>query len=273
MGDVEQQGRQARHSTTMRAAARVGLVSYGVVHLLIGWIALQIAWSGGGDASSGGALREIAQKPFGEVLLWIAAAGLAALTVWQLLTALWGHESEDDNRRRTLKRLAAVGRAGVYAALAGSAVRIASGSGGSGGGDSTEEGLTARLLAVPAGRVLVALVGLIIIALAVNHVRRGVTDGFAHDLEARATAGSSGAGVLAAGRIGYVGKGIAIAPVGMLFGWAAISYDPDKAGGLDDALKTVREQPYGPVLLTLVALGLAVFGLFCLAWARYVKAR
>ncbi|MGA8988453.1 DUF1206 domain-containing protein [Aeromicrobium sp.] len=273
MAEVEQKARQARHNTLLHAAARVGLVSYGVVHLVIGWIALRIAWSGGGDASSTGALREIADKPFGEALLWVAAAGLAALVVWQALTALWGHQSESDDRRRVVKRLAAAGRAIVYAALAGSAIRTAAGSSGSGGGDSTDEGITARLLAVPSGRILVALVGAAIIAVAVSHVRRGVTDGFTHDLVAGATTGRSGSGVLAVGRIGYVGKGVAIAVVGALFGWAAISYDPDKAGGLDDALKTVREQPYGPVLLTLVAIGLASFGLFAFAWARYARSR
>ena len=78
---------------------------------------------------------------------------------------------------------------------------------------------------------------------------------------------------MAVGRFGYVAKGIAIGAVGVLFGWAALSYDPGKAGGLDDALKTVRDQPFGPYLLSLVALGLAAFGLFCFAWARYARTR
>ncbi|MCW2770590.1 MAG: hypothetical protein JWR27_2023 [Aeromicrobium sp.] len=266
-------GQQARHSTTVKAAARIGLVAYGVVHLLIAWIALQIAWSGGGDASSGGALRAIAEQPFGQVVLWVAAIGLAALVVWQVLTAMWGHQSEDDDKKRTVKRASELGRAVVYAILAFSAARMAAGSGGSSGSDSKEEGLTARLLSAPAGRVLVVIVGLAILAVAVRHVHRGVTQDFTHDLEGSATSGTTGSGILLVGLIGYVGKGVAIGVVGVLFGWAALSYDSDKAGGLDDALKTVREQPYGPVLLTLVAIGLAAFGVFCLAWARYVRTR
>jgi hypothetical protein len=264
-------GQQARHSTLMRGGARVGLVSFGVVHLLIAWIAIRVAWFGSGDASSGGALRELADKPLGGTLLWIAAAGLVMLAVWQLMTAAWGFQSETDGKKRTYKRLSAVGRAIVYSVLALSAARVASGSGSS--GDSKEEGLTADLMSAPAGRILVAAVGVGILVVAARHIHRGLSDTFTHDLEAPATSGSTGTAVLVAGRVGYVAKGVAIGVVGVLFGWAAISYDPDKAGGLDDALSTLREQPYGPYLLTLVAAGLAAFGLFCFAWARYVRTR
>ena len=272
MGDAAQAGQEARHSSTMRAAARVGLVAFGMVHLLIAWIALQVAWGDGGNASSQGALQAVARKPFGEPLLWIAAFGLWALAAWQVMTAIWGYRTERDDRKRLFKRLSSLGRAIVYAVIGASAARTATGSGGS-SGDSKEEGLTADLLSAPAGRALVIAIGVAILLVAVRHVHRGVSDNFTHDLEGGATSGSSGSAVLLFGRVGYVGKGAAIGVVGVLFDWAALSYDPDKAGGLDDALKTVRDQPYGPYLLTLVALGLAAFGLFCFAWARYVRTR
>lgn len=263
---------QAHHSTWLKRGARVGLIAYGVVHLLIAWIGLQVAWSGGGDASSGGALKTLADQPLGRTALWILVLGLVALTLWQAATAMWGHQTEDDPKR-LWKRLVAAGRGVVYGALAASAAKVATGSGGSSGGDSQQEGLTAQLLSAPAGRVLVAAVSVGILALAVSQVHRGVTDGFKHDLEPQATSGDSGRLVLVLGRVGYAAKGVAIGVVGVLFGWAALSYDPDKAGGLDDALKTVRDQPFGPYLLSAVALGLAAFGLFCLAWARHAKTR
>lgn len=272
MGDVHSAGEQARHSDAMRTAARVGLAAFGLVHLLIAWIALQVAWSGGGKADSQGALQAVAKEPFGEVLLWIVAAGLLALTIWQLMTAVWGFRSESDDRKRATKRLAAVGRAIVYAAIGFSAARTTMGSSGK-SQDQKSEGLTASLLSAPAGRVLVAAAGIGILVVAARHVHRGISDNFTHDLEGRATSGSSGSAVLLVGRVGYVAKGAAIGVVGILFCWAALSYDPDKAGGLDDALKTVRDEPYGPYLLTLVAIGLAAFGLFCFAWARYVRTR
>ncbi len=59
--------------------------------------------------------------------------------------------------------------------------------------------------------------------------------------------------------------------IGLLFVWAAWSYDPKKAGGMDAALSTLRSQPFGPALLTVVALGIAAFGVYCLYWARNAK--
>jgi len=273
MGDATAAGQDARQSDTMRAAARVGLVAFGLVHLLIAWIALQVAWGNGGEADSQGALHTLAEQPFGKVLLWVCAGGLFALAVWQVMTAMWGHRAMFDEKHRTLKRLAALGRAVVYVAVGFSAARTATGSGGQSSQDQKGEGVTADLLSAPAGRLLVAAVGIAILAVAVAHVRRGFSDDFTHDLEPEATSGATRSPVLLVGRFGYVSKGAAIGVVGVLFGWAALSYDPDKAGGLDDALKTVRDQPYGPYLLTFVAVGLAAFGLFCFAWARYVRAR
>jgi hypothetical protein len=263
---------QARHSDLLKHGARVGLVAYGVVHLIVAGIALQIAWSSGGDASSGGALRKLAEQPFGRTMLWITVVGLAALALWQLGTAVWGYAGED-GAKRVRKRAGAAGRVVVYVALAVSAAKVAGGSGSGGSGDSQEEGLTADLLGAPAGRVLVALLAVAVIAVGVRQVHRGVTDSFTHDLEGGATSGDSGSAVMVLGRVGYVAKGVAIGVVGILFGWAALAYDPEKAGGLDDALRTVRDQPFGPYLLSAVALGLAAFGLFCFAWAKNPRTR
>lgn len=266
-------GRQTRDSAALEVGARIGLVAYGVVHLLVAWIAAQVAWSGGGNASSGGALKTLGSQPFGGFLLWTTAAGLVALTLWQLSSAIWGYRSESDTAKRTRKRLAATGRAVVYVLIAVTAIKVVTGSGGSAGSDSKEEGLTAGLLAAPAGRLLVGAVGLAILVVAARQIHRGVTDSFTHDLQPQATSGASKSIILTVGRVGYVAKGVAVGVVGLLFGWAALSYDPDKAGGLDDALKTVRDQPFGSVLLTLVAAGLAAFGVFCFAWAKYVRQR
>lgn len=263
---------QARHSDLLKHGARVGLVAYGVVHLIVAGIAVKIAWSGGGDASSGGALKTLAEQPLGRTMLWVTAAGLVALAVWQLGAAVWGYAGED-GAKRLRKRVAAVGRVVVYVALAFSAAKIAAGSGGGGGGDSQEEGLTAQLLGAPAGRVLVALLAIAVIAVGARQVHRGVTHSFTHDLEGPATSGDSGSAVILLGRVGYVAKGVAVAVVGILFGWAALSYDPEKAGGLDDALRTVRDQPFGPYLLSAIAVGIAAFGLFCFAWAKYPRTR
>ena len=263
---AEDSGQQAVQSKPFRVFLTVGLMAYGVVHILIGWIALQIAWtglrsatggdSGGAEASQQGALAEMAGQPFGAVLLWITALGLFALAVWQVVEAIWGHRDRPAGFKRIRKRLGSAGRAVAYAAIGVAAVRNLLGSGGS--SNSTEEGWTARLMSAPFGRILVATAAVAVIALAARLVRRGVKKKFTDDL-----AGGVGRGVVRLGQIGYLVKGVAFAIVGGLFGWAAITYDPEKAGGLDDALRTVDGAPFAAGLLTLMALGLACFGVYC----------
>jgi hypothetical protein len=254
-------------SRPFRVLLTVGLIAYGLVHILVGWIALQIAWSGRGseqEASQKGALAEIAAQPFGAVVLWVTVIGLFALTIWQLIEAIWGHRDRPAGFKRIRKRLGSAGRAIAYAAIAIAAISTLRGT--SSSSDSKEEGWTARLLSVPFGRILVIAVGVAIIVVGVRLVRRGVKKKFTEDL-----AGGVGQGVIRLGQAGYIVKGIAYSIVGVLFGWAAISYDADKAGGLDDALRTVHDAPFGSVLLTLMALGLIAFGVYCFFWARHPK--
>lgn len=56
--------------------------------------------------------------------------------------------------------------------------------------------------------------------------------------------------------------------VGGLLGWAAITFDPSRARGLDGALRASLSAPGGQVLLTLVAAGIVAFAVFCFARAR-----
>ena len=254
----------------LKSGARVGLLAYGLVHLLIAFIAAQVAWSGTGrDASAGGALKSLAAQPFGAVMLWVTVAGLGALAAWQVSEAIWGHRGED-GAKLAWKRAQSIGRAGVYLVLAFTSGRIAIGSGGSAGSGSSEEGATARLMSVPAGRTLVGVVSVVILVIAARQAWRGITSSFTKDLAAGATTGSSGRGIERLGMVGWTAKGVALGIIGALFAWAAITFDPDKAGGLDDALKTLRDQPYGPYLLSVVAAGLAAFGAYCFAWSRHL---
>jgi Domain of Unknown Function (DUF1206) len=261
-------GRQADRSEWMDYAVRVGLVAFGAMHLLVAWLALRLALGhGSGSASSQGAFHQLAQTVPGRISLFVAGAGFGALVVWQALEAVWGHRDEDGGKR-VVKRLTSAGKAVVYACLAGSAVTTATG--GSSGGGGTD-GMTARLMRVPAGQVLVAVVGIGILVVAGALVWRGCTGSFSEKLDADGRHGSDGRAYLALGRAGYVSKGVAIALVGVLFLYAALTHDPKRSGGLDVALHKVLQQPYGGPLLVVIALGLACYGLFCFAWARHLS--
>ena len=252
-----------RRSSGYHALVGVGLVSYGLVHLVLAWIALQVAFTGNGDASNQGALRQLTQQPLGVTLLWAMAVGLLILAVWQVVEATVGRRAGQKSAHGVRRRLSSAGRALVYLVLGLSAARIASGSGSSG---QNEETLSARLLSVPFGRILVVAVGVAVLAVGIAEIVKGVKRKFTDDLS-----GAVGQGALRLGTFGYCAKGVALAIIGLLFGWAAWTYDPQKAGGMDAALATLRAQPFGIVLLSVMALGIASFGLYCFYWARLAK--
>lgn len=258
---------QARRSRPYGALITVGLAAYGVVHLLIAWVAWQLA-SGHTDreASQRGALQQLAGERLGRGLLWAVAAGLFALAVWQTAEAILGYR-DLHGWRRVARHLSSAARAVVYVALGTSAARTAAGSdGGTSGGARAEKTLTARVLAAPAGRVLVVAVGIAVVGVAVRFLYRAATAAFTEDLNR----GVRPAAVVV-GRIGYAAKGVAFSIVGVLFAWAALDYDPQKAGGLDTALRTIRDEPAGPVLLSVVAGGIACFGIYCFVWSRTAR--
>ena len=118
-GTTESKAEQAVDSTSLEWLARGGLVAYGVVHLLVGWLALQIAWGGssGISADTSGALRTLADQPFGKVLLWVVAVGLVALALWQASEAIWGYRNQD-RAKRIRKQVTSGAKATVYAGLA-----------------------------------------------------------------------------------------------------------------------------------------------------------
>lgn len=255
---------QIRGSRWYHLLIGIGLVSYGLVHLLLAWIASKIALGGGGDASSQGAMRQLARQPLGAVLLWIMAVGLLSLVLWQVLEAVVGH-AESNRARRISRRLSSIGRAVVYLVLGVFAVRVALGSGSSSG--KAEDTLSARLMQLPAGRFLVAAIGIGVIAVALSQIVKGIRRKFIErDLD-----GAAPRAVAWLGSVGWVAKGVALAAIGCLFGLAAITYDPNKAGGMDQALTALRDQPFGPALLFAIAVGLGAFGVYCFFWARHPR--
>jgi uncharacterized protein DUF1206 len=264
---AEQAGRRADDSVWMDRAVRVGLVSYGVVHLLIAWLALRLVFGGGGgSASSQGALHELAQSAVGRASLYVVAAGFVALVLWQGLEAVWGHRDEDGGKR-VLKRLVSAGKVLLYGTLALSAAKTAVGSSsGSGGTD----GLTARLMRLPGGPLLVGLVGLGVLVVAGFLAYRGLAEEFRSKLDTAGQTGDDGRAYVLCGKVGYVGKAVALAIVGALFLYAAFTHDPQKSGGLDVALRKLLQEPFGGPGLALVAVGFACYGVFCFAWARHL---
>jgi hypothetical protein len=260
---------RAADSTWLDRLTRGGLIGYGIVHLLFAWLIVQIAFgSAPADGDQSGALQALAGQPFGTFLIVAIVIGLAAMTIWQIFEAAVGHRSER-GRHRGYERVASAGRAAFYGYLGWTGIKVLRGK--SASSADTQQQASEDLMASTGGRFTVGVAGLAVAAVGVGLVIYGVLTKFEKHLmtgrmSARVRRISRRLGVA-----GYAAKGLAYGIAGVLLLTAAVQYDPDKARGLDAALRALAQQSYGPWLLTLTAAGIAAYGLFCLVESRYRK--
>lgn len=251
----------------LEGVARAGFIGYGLVHLLVAWLALQIAFGqSAGSSDQAGALSELARQPYGRFLVIAIAVGLVAMALWQALEAAVGHR-RDRGRERMFERIASAGRTVMYAYVAWTGFKVVTEAKSS--GTEQQQTATAQLMSSTGGRWLVALIGVAITAIGIGLVIYGLVKRFEkHLMTARMSARTRRLS-RRLGVAGYAAKGTVYAIAGVLVVAAAATYDAEKSSGLDGALRTLAAQPYGGFLLTLMALGIAAFAAFCFVQARY----
>lgn len=258
---------KATDSDAFQYTARAGFAASGVLHLLLGYIIVQLALGTSGNADQSGALATLAAQTGGRVILWAAAIVLFALGLWRLAEAVVGSnpsEGSGNDDSPAWKRAKSVGLAIASFGIALSAMRFAMGSGKSNGRQNTST--SAQLMQSGWGKGLLIAVGLGVIGVGGYHVYKGVTRRFFKDLRV-----SGGAGITAVGVAGYSAKGLVLAGAGVLVLIATLQADPAKAAGLDAAVKTLGQAPFGRFLLILAALGIAAFGAFSFVRSRYSR--
>jgi len=268
---AERVDHSARHSGALQWAVRGGLVGYGLVHLLVAFVALRLVVKAhAGAATSQGALAQLGDDTLGRATLAAMAVGFAALALWQLVAAVVGYRDRDGLPRH-LMRVGAAGRVATYGyltfACAGFALQ----------GDAARSGSpqsrTSQLMSLPAGPWIVAAIGL---GAAVTGVALGVfgwRKGFLEQLDEQARTQDRRVPIVWIGRIGYLAKGLAFVVIGVLLGWAAWTQDPQKSGGLDQALRTLLGGPLGTVAIVVIGVGIGCFGLYLFARAWHLDRR
>jgi hypothetical protein len=265
--NVTASARRASDSPAARALARAGLAARGVIYILIGWVAILVALGQSSrQADQQGALQLLARQPYGLVSLWLLGIGFAAYALWRLSEAAFGVTGEGNGAGPRLKSLA---RAVIYAGFAYLTFQVISGSAGS--QTKKQQDLTAKVMHHSGGRWLVGLVGLIIVIAGLTLVFEGIRRKFMKFLETSRMSLRTRRIVERLGVTGTTARGVIFALAGVLVVEAAVTYKPAKAGGIDKALLTLRNQPFGEFLLILAALGLIVFGIYALCEARWRK--
>jgi hypothetical protein len=252
----------AANSMPMTWLARIGLTARGVVYLVMGWLAVLVATGGKANVDQRGALTEVLAAPFGTALVWLLAFGFAAYSLWRLSEAVFGVTGESPGAGPRLKSLA---RAIAYAVLAVTSVSLLNGSRGTQSGQQGH--LAGTVMSQSGGRWLVALAGLVLVAVGLVMVREGWSAKFMRYFGHLPSALRRA--VVLLGRVGTVARGIVFAVTGILVVAAAWTATAAKAGGIDQAFKTLLAQPYGTFLVAGLGLGLMVFGVYGLAEAAW----
>jgi hypothetical protein len=265
--NVSASARRASNSPAARGLARAGLAARGVIYILIGWVAVLIALGQSSQqADQQGALQLLAGKPYGLVSLWLLGIGFAAYALWRLSEAAFGVTGEGNGAGPRLKSLV---RAVIYAGFAYLTFQVISGTGGS--QTKKQQDVTAKVMHHTGGRWLVGIVGLVIVIAGLTLVFEGIRRTFMKFLQTSQMSPRTRRIVERLGMIGTVARGVVFALAGVLVIEAAVTYKPAKAGGIDKALLTLRNQPFGGFLLGLAALGLIIFGVYALCEARWRK--
>ncbi len=260
---------RASRSAWLEIFTRTGFVGYGLLHLAIAWLALQIAFGHSGDrADQSGAFALMEHQPLGRFLLIVVAVGLGAMAIWQLLLAIGGHR-EFSGRRRTMERLASAGRVVIYGFLLWTDVKVLNNPATSSA--ATQQKATAGVLDHSWGVVLVVIAGVAVFAIGAGMAVYGIKRKFEAKLKLAQASRSVRQGVVRLGQVGYIARGVAFAIVGALLVEAGVTHDANESRGLDGALRELAGKPLGGVLLTVIAIGFAAFGVYCFFQAKYRK--
>jgi hypothetical protein len=263
--------RRAANSKAVAAGARAGFAARGVIYVLIGILSLRIAFSdgGGGQADRGGAIAEIAHKPFGNVLLWLLGAALAGMALWRLSEAAFGQAGPDGDK--PAKRAMAAARFVFYGFVSYSVLSYAAGDKGSGSGssDKNSQDVTAKVLDWPGGQWIVGIAGAVAAGAGVWIAARALMRKFRKHLKMSGMSKKTRRAVDFLGVFGGTARGVVFAAAGAFAIAAAVQKEPGKAKGMDDTLRSFTDTPAGPWLLALIAVGLVAFGVFSWASARW----
>jgi hypothetical protein len=249
----------------IETVARIGYAAKGVVYAIVGWLAIQSAFSAGSETTgSKGALATLLEQPYGQVLLVLVALGLAAYAFWRFVQAFADPEGEGSDTKGLVKRAASFASGVVHTSLVIWAAQAVS-FGGTSSGSETSDGaksMTAELMSHAYGEWLVAFAGLAIAAAGILQMVKGYKEKFRRELALSELSATGRKWAVWAGKIGLMARGFVFVVIGSFLCIAAYRSDPQQAKGLGEALIALEQAPYGPYLLSIVGIGLVAYGAY-----------
>lgn len=241
----------------VRAVGRVGIASRGVVYLLLGYLAFDIAIHGNSPAQTNGvgALRELEARSGGTLLLGILAAGLACYAAWRLFTSLIGPGG-------AVARLSSLVVGVIYAVLCVQAVELASGGSAKGGASSNPGPWVARVMRWPGGMVTIEVVGAVVIGAGLGLGAWGLFRRYQKKLAIERLGRRWQPLVKLLGGYGDLARGALVVLIGVYLVEAALESNASKAKGVDQTLLSLVHHPFGALAIGVISVGLVSCGIF-----------
>jgi hypothetical protein len=250
--------------------ARFGYAAKGIVYIVVGALATMAAIGMGGETTdTRGALQTIEDQPFGKITLATVAFGLVAYVIWRLIQAIADADDKGNGLKGISLRIGYAGSGLVYAGLAFSAAKILIDVGEPDSSNKAQQHWTARLMAMPFGRVLVALVGASVVGFGLYQIYKGLSAKFRKRLKLGQMSYAKKAWATLIGKIGYVARGVVFLLAGSFLVRAALYYNPGEAKGLEGVFDTLAQRAFGQWMMGVVAAGLIAYGIYTLVESRY----
>ncbi len=252
----------------LEITARIGYVAKGILYIIMGALSAQVALGTGGQtAGMKEALYEVASKPYGKVMLGIVALGLIAHVLWRFAQAFVDPEGKGAKVKAIFQRIGFASAVPMYGAMAYLSFKIILGSGSS----SSPQSLTASVLSKPFGPYLVGAVGASIIISGFFQLYLAISAGFEHKFKMSSMNKTEKAISVNISRYGLGARSVVFGMIGYFLIVSAINFNPDKASGIGGALRRLLQEPYGPYLMLVVAVGLIAYGGFDIVLSVYRK--
>lgn len=253
------------------ALARIGYFVRGVLYIVVGILAVQVALGGGGETTDkGGALTAIGMQPFGAVLLVLTIVGLAGYSMWGFIRAIFDPFNRGTSPKGIAQRLGYVVSAITYGALIFPAFEFLT-TGRSTEGNGNVHDWTASFISHTLGKWLVVAIGIVALGGGLGQLWLALSADFQKDQKNSEMSKQARTWARRFGRFGYAARGVVFSLSGFFLTKAALDSNPQEAKGLDGALQTLANQPYGPWLLGAVALGLVSFGIYSVLSAWWIR--
>ena len=259
----------ARHSPGLRWAARLGLVARAGFYLLLAYLAYRVAAgqaAGSGQANANGALRAVAGTRLGALVLVAAVTGFVAFALARFAGAV------GDRSVSRARRLTTAGQGCFYLGMAAVTTRFLLGDR-SAGSQKQQDSTTALLLATPAGRWMLVVIGLLVVVVSAWQTYLAVQGGFTSSLRTSELGTRSRRATRYLGGLAIAARAACVAPLGALLVLAAVHDRPRQAKDFDELLVALAQVPFGRPLVLVIAGGLLLFAAYSLLEVRYREAQ